>query len=187
MGYMVKNLETSVCINKAVSIKTLNLADIPTIVSEFQKVNWQKPASLFEGYYQEQQKSERIVWLAYLGEKFAGYITLKWLSQYEPFVSNNIPEIMDLNVLPDFRQSGIGSTLLQVAEEKAASQSRIVGIGVGLYGGADGGYGQAQRLYLNRCYLPDGLGVTYGYQTTAPGQAYFLDDDLILWFTKKLG
>ena len=169
-----------------ITIKTLSLADIPTIVDAFQKVNWQKSVSLFEGYYQEQQKSERIVWLAYLGEHFTGYITLKWLSQYEPFISKRIPEIIDLNVLPDLRQSGIGNTLLQVAEEKAANQSDVVGIGVGLYGGADGGYGQAQRLYVKRGYLPDGLGVTYGYQSTVPGQSYALDDDLILWFTKKL-
>ncbi|KTD24110.1 GNAT family N-acetyltransferase [Legionella maceachernii] len=185
MVYMVKNLESSGS-NKTVSIKPLSLADIPTIIDAFQRVSWQKSASLFEGYYQEQQKSERIVWLAYLGEQFTGYITLKWLSQYEPFVSKSIPEIMDLNVLPEFRQSGIGSTLLQVAEEKAASQSDVVGIGVGLYGGADGGYGQAQRLYVKRGYLPDGLGVTYDYQPTVPGQIYSLDDDLILWFTKKL-
>ncbi|HCE6154635.1 TPA: N-acetyltransferase, partial [Legionella pneumophila] len=62
----------------------------------------------------------------------------------------------------------------------------VVGIGVGLYGGHDGGYGQAQRLYVNRGYIPDGLGVTYGYKPTVPGQTYPLDDDLILWFTKKL-
>jgi hypothetical protein len=50
---------------------------------------------------------------------------------------------------------------------------------VGLYGRADGGYGQTQRFYVNKGYLPDGLGVTYGYQPTVPGQAYSLDDDLI--------
>lgn len=169
-----------------ITTKTLSLIDIPTIVDAFHKVNWQKPASLFEDYYQEQEKSERIVWLAYLDEQFAGYVTLKWLSQYESFASKSIPEIMDLNVLPNFRQLGIGSTLLQIAEEKAVSQSDILGIGVGLYGGPDGGYGQAQRLYVKRGYLPNGLGVTYGYQLAVPGQAYPLDDDLILWFTKKL-
>ena len=61
---------------------------------------------------------------------------------------------------------------------RAANQSDIVGIGVGLYGGADGGYGLAQRLYVIRGYLPDGLGVTYDYQSTVPGRTYSLDDDL---------
>ncbi len=44
MVYMVKNLENSVCSNKTVSIKRLCLADIPTIVDAFQRVNWQKSA-----------------------------------------------------------------------------------------------------------------------------------------------
>ncbi len=62
----------------------------------------------------------------------------------------------------------------------------MVGIGVGLYAGEDGGYGAAQRLYVKRGYIPDGKGVTYNYHPTTPGNNYSLDDDLILWFTKKL-
>ncbi|AMQ29495.1 TPA: GNAT family N-acetyltransferase [Legionella pneumophila] len=170
----------------AIVIKTLELSDIPVLVDVFQKSNWQKPASLFEAYYQEQQQSERVVWVAYVQGKIAGYVTLKWISHYEPFAQKGIPEIMDLNVLPSFRKLGIGSALLTAAEEKASSQCDVVGIGVGLYGGPDGGYGQAQRLYVKRGYLPDGLGVTYDYKPTVPGQTYPLDDDFILWFTKKI-
>lgn len=169
-----------------VSIKTLNTSDISVIVDAFQKANWLKPASLFEAYCKEQKKSERCVWLAYKGEQFAGYITLKWKSQYEPFGNRKIPEIMDLNVLPSFRKSGIGLKLLEVAEKEAGTQSNVVGIGVGLYGGPDGGYGSAQRLYVKRGYLPDGQGVTYNYKPADPGNTYRLDDDLILWFTREL-
>ncbi|CZH50679.1 TPA: GNAT family N-acetyltransferase [Legionella pneumophila] len=186
MVYMMKKLEHLAVSQHSIVIKSLELSDIPALVDAFQKENWQKPASLFEAYYQEQQHAERLVWLAYFQDQIAGYITLKWISQYEPFAQQKIPEIMDLNVLPSFRKLGIGSSLLITAEEKAASQCDVVGIGVGLYGGPDGGYGQAQRLYVNRGYLPDGLGVTYGYKPTVPGQTYPLDDDLILWFTKNL-
>lgn len=167
-------------------IKTQELSDIPVLVDAFQKANWQKPASLFEAYYQEQRKSLRVVWVAYFREQIAGYVTLKWISQYQSFAHQKIPEIMDLNVLPSFRKQGVGTALQQAAEEKAASESDVVGIGVGLYGGHDGGYGQAQRLYVNRGYIPNGLGVTYDYKPTVPGQVYPLDDDFILWFTKKL-
>jgi len=168
-----------------VSIKRLDACDISAIVEAFQKANWLKPASLFEAYCKEQQKSERCVWLAYSGEQISGYITLKWVSQYEPFAERKIPEIMDLNVLPSFRKCGIGASLLQVAEKEAVTKSNIVGIGVGLYGGPDGGYGSAQRLYVKRGYLPDGRGVTYNYKPTVPGATYPLDDDLILWFTRE--
>ncbi|HAU0700414.1 TPA: GNAT family N-acetyltransferase, partial [Legionella pneumophila] len=104
-------------------IKTLELSDIPILVDAFQKVNWEKPASLFEAYYQEQRKSLRIVWLAYSQDQIAGYVTLKWISQYQPFAHQKIPEIMDLNVLPSFRKQGVGTALLQAAEEKAAGES----------------------------------------------------------------
>ena len=120
------------------------------------------------------------------GDEFAGYVTLKWQSQYPSFKEQRILEIMDLNVLPGFRKMGVGSLLLDTAEKEAATRNKVVGIGVGLYAGEDGGYGAAQRLYVKRGYNPDGKGVTYNYQPTIPGNSYPLDDDLVLWFTKKL-
>ncbi|WP_232002631.1 GNAT family N-acetyltransferase [Legionella sainthelensi] len=39
---------------------------------------------------------------------------------------------------------------------------------------------------VNRGYITDGLGIAYDYKPTMPGEKYSLDDDLILWFTKKL-
>lgn len=89
---------------------------------------------------------------------------------------------MDLNVLPPFRNQGIGSMLMDVAENRASESSKIVGIGVGLYDG----YGQAQRLYVKRGYIPDGLGPTYKYQKLEYGQKVLVDDDLVLWFEKML-
>ena len=169
-----------------IQIKKLETGDIPIIVTAFQKENWHKSTSLFDAYYQEQQQSERVIWVAYVEGQCAGYITLKWSSLYEPFAQRKIPEIMDLNVLPTFRQQGIGSCLLDTAEKEVITRSPIVGIGVGLYGGSDGGYGAAQRIYVKRSYIPDGLGATYQYERATPGKSYPLDDDLILWFTKKL-
>lgn len=89
---------------------------------------------------------------------------------------------MDLNVLPPYRGKGIGSTLLNIAEQNAAMQCHYVGLGVGLYGD----YGNAQKLYVARGYKPDGCGVTYHYNIVAPGNTVRVDDDLVLWFTKKL-
>ena len=78
----------------------------------------------------------------------------------------------------------IGSKLMDVAER--AVKSTFVGIGVGLYGGADGGYGHAQRLYVKRGYIPDGRGVSYNYAPVDPYANVVLDDDLVLWYTKKI-
>jgi len=169
-----------------IQIRTLIREDIAAISNAFNQIGWDKPISLFEGYLKEQEAGELLVWLAHFKDEFAGYVTLKWQSQYPSFKAQYIPEIMDLNVLPAYRKMGIGSMLLDWAEKEATTRSDIIGIGVGLYAGNDGGYGAAQRLYVKRGYIPDGEGVTYNYKPTVAGKSYPLDDDLVLWFTKKL-
>ena len=89
---------------------------------------------------------------------------------------------MDLNVIPPYRNQGIASKLLDIAEDEAKKVSDIVGLGVGLYKD----YGSAQRLYIKRGYIPDGNGITYDYKQIDPGSTVCLDDDLILWMKKKL-
>jgi GNAT superfamily N-acetyltransferase len=169
-----------------IETRLLLVEDIPLIVHAFNKLDWQKPHALFEKYLAEQQAQERLIWVAHLENQFAGFVTLLWQSLYTSFREAHIPEIVDLNVLPEFRKVGVGAHLLHVAEKEAAKKSDTVGIGVGLYAGEDGGYGSAQRLYVKCGYIPDGKGVTYHYLPTVPGHSYVLDDELILWFTKKL-
>jgi GNAT superfamily N-acetyltransferase/NTP pyrophosphatase (non-canonical NTP hydrolase) len=182
----VKKIEHLSDIPQQYSIGSLAADHIPLISEAFNQIGWNKPVSLFEGYLKEQEAGERLVWVAHFKGEFAGYVTLKWQSQYPSFKAQNIPEISDLNVLPAYRKMGIGSLLLDTAEKEAAAKSEVVGIGVGLYAGEDSGYGAAQRLYIKRGYIPDGQGVTYNYEPAIPGNSYPLDDDLVLWFTKKL-
>src|SRR5882757_9864952 len=101
-------------------VRPLIQSDIPVIVTSFAEHNWPKPQSTFEKYLQEQQAGERLIWVAYVKNQFAGYITLKWQSNYQPFQMHQIPEIMDLNVLPPFRNVGVGSKLLDLAETTAS-------------------------------------------------------------------
>jgi len=154
--------------------------DIDEIISDFAAHNWNKPRSTFESYLSDQQKDERRVWLAWRGDDLAGYVTLSLNSKYEPFREASIPEIMDLNVLPPFRNNGIGSSLLDLAEKEAFQAGDKVGLGVGLYDG----YGAAHKLYISRGYMPDGLGITYDYKRVAYGERVALDDDLVLWMVK---
>lgn len=128
------------------------------------------------------RKQERLVWVAYEGEEIRGYVTLKWDSTYAFFYEKKIPEIKDLNVLPLFRRHGIGSKLLETAENEAQHKSKFVGIGVGLYQD----YGEAQKLYIKRGYVPDGQGITYQHRFLSPGANAPLDDELILWLIKRL-
>lgn len=168
--------------NSLIKIRPFEEVDIPVIFTNFAQHNWHKPMVTFEQYWQEQQTNERIVWLAFYDNHFAGYITLKWNSLYPSFREQGIPEIMDLNVLPPYRNQGIATALMDKAEQEVAKKLGVVGIGVGLYDG----YGNAQKLYYSRNYIPDGLGITYNYARIEYGTKVPLDDDLILWFTKKL-
>jgi GNAT superfamily N-acetyltransferase len=166
-------------LNKQIFIRNLSKDDIPRIVDAFNKSNWTiKPKELLV----EQNSDKREVWVAYSEENFMGYVTLIWKSLYLNFAKNNIPEICDLNVLPKYRNFGVGSALLDKCEKIAFSKSQVIGIGVGLY--AD--YGSAQKIYVKRGYIPDGFGVTYDYKSVIPGQKYQVDDDFVLWFTKEI-
>ncbi len=187
MVYMLKSLD-DLCASRTrdVLMHPLIREGSAAISEAFNQIGWNKSPSLFEGYLKEQEAGERLVWVAHVHDEFAGYVSLKWQSGYPSFQEQNIPEVMDLNVLPAFRKMGIGSLLLDAAEKEALTKSQIIGIGVGLYAGEDGGYGSAQRLYVKRGYIPDGKGVTYNYEPTIPGNSYPLDDDLVLWFTKRL-
>lgn len=162
--------------------RKLSQDDIPLIVAAFAKIGWNKPASLYQKYLEEQENNQRCVWVAFKEDAFGGYITLKWQSEYPSFKVHSIPEISDLNVLPDFRKQGLATKFLDLAEAEVRKKSPIVGIGVGL--SAD--YGNAQRLYVKRGYMPDGRGITSRYQSLSWGDTVHMDDDLVLWFTKRL-
>lgn len=166
----------------SLSIRLLQSNDIQPIATAFQALGWNKPASLYKGYLSQQVADERVVFLAFADDEFAGYVTVLWRSHYPPFLEAGIPEVNDFNVLPPFRRQGIGSRLMDAAEQAVAQRSAIVGIGVGLY--AD--YGSAQRMYVQRGYIPDGRGVYYGDRLVQPSESVPIDDDLVLWFTKRL-
>lgn len=160
----------------------LSLESIPVLVQAFDQLGWNKPASLFEGYHADMVAGRRLVFVAWLDGEFAGYVTLLWESWYPFFREQGIPEIVDLNVLPHLRNQGIGSLLLDIAEQHACKKSLKVGLGVGLLKD----YGAAQRLYMKRGYLPDGKGISYACEPVGYGQQVCADDDLLLWLVKHL-
>lgn len=110
-----------------------------------------------------------------------GYINL-YFKAFPPYDNTDWPEIVDFGVLEKHRRSGIGTALMDAAEALAAARSDTVCIGVGLHSG----YGSAQRMYVKRGYIPDGAGVWYRGEALAPYAACVNDDDLNLYFTKKL-
>ena len=163
-------------------IRLLESKDIPQITKAFKELGWNKPQSQYESYWLEQELKIRHVYVAFIEDQFAGYLTICWKSGYEPFYEKNIPEITDFNVLPKFRRMGIGTQLMDKAENNIAEVSSIAGIGVGM----TPDYGAAQRLYILRGYIPDGLGLHWKNHHVQYGEPVRVDDDLALFLTKVL-
>ena len=158
------------------ALRALAAADPEPISAAFAAIGWNKPASTYENYLADQIAGRREVIVAELDGRFVGYVTLYW------DMPDGVPEVMDLNVLPEFRRRGFATQMMDEAERRAVARSPVVGIGVGMYPD----YGPAQRMYVLRGYVPDGKGLICGTEPVFAGQLVEVDDDLILHFTKRL-
>ena len=166
----------------SVAIRFLRAEDVEPIARAFQQLGWHKPAAQYQNYLRAQQEGRRIVPVAFVDDEFAGYLNVVWRSDYPPFQAERIPEIQDFNVLPHVRRRGIGSRLMDEAEQLIAQRSILAGIGVGLT--AD--YGAAQRLYVVRGYVPDGRGLMWRNQPVSYGAQVTVDDALTLHLVKRV-
>ncbi len=117
----------------------------------------------------------------YEGEP-AGYVSVYPYCMWGALGGKGYPEIVDFNVLEKFRNKGVGTKLMDIAEQIAAEYSDTVYLGVGLHSG----YGAAQRLYVKRGDVPDGSGVWYGGKVCPQYAECLNDDDLNLYLYKKL-
>ena len=166
----------------SVSIRRLREDDASVISTAFSRLGWSKPITQYQAYYRQQEEGSATVLVAEVDGQFAGYLKIEWKPEYPPFAEQSIPEIQDLNVLPEFRRRGVASALMDHAEKTVARVSPEVGIGVGLHPG----YNVAQRMYVRRGYVPDGRGVTWGGEFITEYQPVVADDDLVLHLTKRL-
>mgnify|MGYP002515105738 CR=1 FL=1 len=117
----------------------------------------------------------------YNGE-VAGYLNVYFDADAGPYNGLHLPELVDFGVLEKFRRKGIGTKLMDVAEQIASEKADTVVLAVGLHSG----YGSAQRMYVKRGYVPDGSGVWYGDENIDPGKDVCNDDDLMLFLSKDL-
>jgi GNAT superfamily N-acetyltransferase len=163
-------------------IRSLAPDDAETISAAFAALGWKTSRAQYEAYLGEQDRGERDVLVAEVVGEFAGHLAIKWCSEYAPFFAAEIPEIKNLAVLPSWRRRGIASALMDEAEELVATRREIVGIGVGM----DPDYGPAQRMYALRGYVPDARGLTSHNVHVRWGDTVTVDDDLVLYATKRL-
>ncbi len=69
---------------------------------------------------------EDLYGVAFVDDNIAAYITLKLESSYKAFAKNKISEIGDLNILPIYRNQGIGSKLISTAPKEAIKKQAML-------------------------------------------------------------
>jgi GNAT superfamily N-acetyltransferase len=167
-------------VDPTLHLRDLTADQIDDLTAAF--LDWPKTRGSFMRWLARVADGSYNLIVARIDGRIVGYTGIHWASDYPPFAAAGIPEINDFNVLPEFRRRGFGSALLDEAESRIALRSEVAGVGVGLYGD----YGSAQRLYVKRGYLPDGLGITRDGVPVVAGTSVPIDDDTVLWFTKRL-
>ena len=166
-----------------VVIRLLLPSDAELLSNSFSQQGWHKPVEQFRAYYRQQVEHQRQVFVAVIDDNPIGYICLLPRAPAGPFHSLDVPCLSDFNVLMDYQRQGIGSMLMDAAEQAALQTgARSICLGVGLHPG----YGAAQRMYVKRGYVPDGSGVWYRDERLPISAPCLNDDDLVLYMEKLL-
>ena len=161
-------------------IRYMNESDPQIITNEEIKQGWNQSVKKYLKRLNDMSDGKCVSLVAEYKGEVAGYINLYVRRSEGPF--ENLPEIVDFGVLEKFRNHGIGTALMDYAEDLASEISDIVYLGVGLHSG----YGSAQRMYVKRGYIPDGSGVWYKNEVCEPYSSCANDDELVLYMSKKL-
>ena len=135
----------------------------------------------YETRLRDQSEGRSISLAAEYDGEVAGYINVYPDSKWGSYGGLGLPEIVDFGVLEKFRRRGVGTALMNVAEDIAKKYADAVYLGVGLHSG----YGSAQRMYVKRGYIPDGRGVWYQDKVLGEYAPCVNDDDLNLYLLKE--
>ena len=168
--------------NGEILIRDMEKQDAQIITDGEIAQGWHQTVEKYEMRLRHQAEGRSVSLVAEYQGNVAGYINVYPHSEWGAFAHQGYPEIVDFGVLEKYRRNGIGSKLMDVAEEIAARYADTVYLGVGLHHG----YGSAQRMYVKRGYIPDGSGVWYGEQVCPQYSDCCNDDDLVLYLSKKL-
>ena len=163
-------------------IRDMRQSDAQIITDEEIAQGWQATVDKYEMRLKHQAEGKAVSLAAEYQGNVAGYINVYPNSEWGAFAGQGYPEIVDFGVLEKYRRYGIGSKLMDTAEQIASEYSDIVYLGVGMHSG----YGSAQRMDVKRGYIPDGSGVWYGDKVCGHYADCRNDDDLVLYMSKRL-
>ncbi len=168
--------------DEKIIIRDMVQSDAQIITCEEVAQGWNQTIEKYEMRLQHQAEGKSVALVAEYQGNVAGYINVYPNPETGSFAKQGYPEIVDFGVLEKYRNNGIGSKLMDIAEKIASDYADTVYLGVGLHSG----YGSAQRMYVKRGYIPDGSGVWYRDEVCPQYTDCCNDDDLVLYLSKVL-
>ncbi len=168
--------------NGQLTIRNMEHEDAQAITDAENEQGWHASVEKYEKRLKDQRLGKAVSLVAEYFGKPVGYINIYPDHTGGAFGGKGYPEIIDFGVLEKYRNQGIGTVLMDIAEQIAATYADIVYLGVGLHSG----YGNAQRMYVKRGYIPDGSGVWYQDKICTPYEECINDDDLVIYLSKEL-
>ena len=163
-------------------IRDMIKSDAQIITDEEVAQGWHATVDKYEMRLRHQSEGKSVSLVAEYQGNIAGYINIYPNSEWGAFANRGYPEIVDFGVLDKYRRHGIGSKLMDTAEQIASGYADVVYLGVGMHSG----YGSAQRMYVKRGYIPDGTGVWYCDKVCEQNADCRNDADLVLYLSKRL-
>ncbi len=169
--------------DEEVTIRDMEEADARIFTDEETAQGWHADIAKYLARLRDRDEGKCIPLTALYRGNPAGYISVYPEAQGGSFGGKGLPEIVDFSVLEKYRRKGIGGRLMDAAEQIAGRYADTVWLAVGLHSG----YGNAQRMYVRRGYIPDGTGVWYrGKPCEQYETGIANDDDLVLFLSRKL-
>lgn len=110
-------------------------ADAQTITDGEIAQGWDQTVEKYNRRLDDQAAGIAIALVAEYQGNVAGYLNVYPDSKWGAFGNQGLPELIDFGVLEEYRHRGIGSKLMDVAEQIAAQHADRVYLGVGLHAG----------------------------------------------------
>ena len=167
--------------NNELVIRNMEEADARVFTDEETAQGWHADISKYLTRLRDQVEGKCVALTAVYQGHPAGYANVYLTGLGGPFVEKGWPEIVDFGVLEKYRRKGIGSRLMDTAEQIGAQYADTIWLCVGLHNG----YGSAQRMYIKRGYIPDGTGVWYQGKPCEQYETEIANDDSLVLFLSK--
>lgn len=164
-----------------IDIRKMNYNDIP-LICRADNDESEGNITYLKNQLLNQDKQECSALIALYNGNVAGYVFLYYECRWGALAGCGFPGVVDLVVFEKYRQKGIATCLMDVAEDIAKRHGSKVYLEVCL----SSEYGHAQRLYVKRGYIPDGKGVYYEDRVCETDAICKNNDELTLCLIKDL-